>query len=242
MDPLSDAKIVDSWHQNAVPWTTAVRERQIESRRLVTDQAIIDAVLSRHPGSVIDIGCGEGWLVRALGARAIRALGVDVVPALIQQAQRAGGGEFRIASYEQIAAAGLDIRADVVVCNFALLGEQSVEDLVAAVPALLNPAGSFIVQTLHPVSACGEQPYRDGWRQGSWAGFSTAFSDPAPWYFRTLESWQALFARCGLQLQETRAPHHPETQKPVSVIFIATPADGPVRESIPPVRRAGPTL
>ena len=68
MDPLSDEKIVESWHTNATPWTSAVREQRIESRRLVTDRAIVDAVFSRKPNSVLDLGCGEGWLVRALSA------------------------------------------------------------------------------------------------------------------------------------------------------------------------------
>ena len=31
-DPLSDARIVDSWGKNASPWTAAVRENQIASR------------------------------------------------------------------------------------------------------------------------------------------------------------------------------------------------------------------
>ena len=44
VDPLSDAKIIDSWHKNAAPWTAAVRDNQIESRRLVTNQAIVDAI------------------------------------------------------------------------------------------------------------------------------------------------------------------------------------------------------
>jgi len=55
VDPLSDAKIVDSWHKNAAPWTAAVRESQIESRKLVTDRAIVDAVLSRSPATALDI-------------------------------------------------------------------------------------------------------------------------------------------------------------------------------------------
>jgi 2-polyprenyl-3-methyl-5-hydroxy-6-metoxy-1,4-benzoquinol methylase len=221
MDPFSDAKIIDSWHKNAAPWTAAVREKQIESRRLVTDQAIIDAILSRTPDSVLDIGCGEGWLARALAAHAIPVLGVDVVPELIRQAQSAGGGEFRVVSYQQISAGNLDTVADAVVCNFALLGKESVEDLFAAVPSLLNPHGTFIVQTLHPVAACGDSPYRDGWRAGSWRGFNSTFTDPAPWYFRTLESWKTLFADSGLRLLEIREPLHPQTQKPLSVIFIA---------------------
>src|ERR1700674_1682806 len=70
-DPLSDARIVDSWRKNASPWTTAVRENQIASRALVTNKAIIDAVLSRSPRTVLDIGCGEGWLVRSLSEHGI---------------------------------------------------------------------------------------------------------------------------------------------------------------------------
>ena len=64
---------------------------------------------SAAPSTVLDIGCGEGWLVRALAERGIRAIGVDVVPSLIERATQAGGGEFRVASYEMIAAGALDL-------------------------------------------------------------------------------------------------------------------------------------
>ena len=221
MKLLSDAKVVDSWGKNASPWITAVREGQIETRELVTNRAIVDAILSRSPQSVLDIGCGEGWLARELVAMGIHVVGVDVVPGLIEQAQGAGGGDFLVASYEEIAAGQLRVWVDTAVCNFALLGKESVEGLFQAAPALLNPPGSFIVQTLHPVVACGDASYQDGWREGSWAGFSSDFTDPAPWYFRTLESWITLFTASGFRLLEMREPLYPKTQKPVSVIFIA---------------------
>ncbi|MBA3466016.1 MAG: class I SAM-dependent methyltransferase, partial [Gemmatimonadaceae bacterium] len=86
---------------------------------------------------------------------------------------------------------------------------------------LLDRGGAFIVQTLHPVVAGGDLPYEDGWREGSWTGFSTEFTDPAPWYFRTLESWIRLFREGGLRVMELREPVHPVTRKPASVIFIA---------------------
>ncbi|HVA54713.1 MAG TPA: class I SAM-dependent methyltransferase [Gammaproteobacteria bacterium] len=232
METFSDAKIIDSWLKNALPWTYAVREGQIESRQLVTNQAIIDAVLSRTPQSVLDIGCGEGWLARELTSHSIRVEGADAVGHLINQAKSAGGDDFHVISYEEITAGKLQTSADVVVCNFALLGKESVEGLFGTVPALMKARGSFIVQTLHPVTACGDLPYRDGWREGSWYGFSGDFTDPAPWYFRTLESWITLFVRNGFGLLEIREPCHPKTQKPASVIFIAearvTPAGNPI--------------
>ncbi|MHB8405298.1 MAG: class I SAM-dependent methyltransferase [Gammaproteobacteria bacterium] len=224
IDLFSEARIVESWGKNALPWTVAVREKQIESRRQITDQAIVDAILNRSPSSVLDIGCGEGWLVRELAAGNTQVVGVDVVPALIDAAQHAGGGDFRAMSYEEIAAGNLRVSVDVVVCNFSLLGKESVEGVFRVTPSLLDSHGSFIVQTLHPVIACGDLPYRDGWREGSWAGFSADFSEPAPWYFRTLESWIKLFVDSGLRLREVREPLHPKTQKPASIIFIGEAA------------------
>ena len=221
-DPLSDAKIIDSWNKNAAPWTTAVRSGQIESRQLITNQAIVDAVLAQSPRSVLDIGCGEGWLARVLEAYGAHVTGIDAVPSLIEEAKRAGPGDFRILSYDQLAAGELRTAFDVVVCNFSLLGKESVEGVVRAIPSLLTAGGSFVLQTLHPVLACGDHPYRDGWREGSWQGFSQDFTDPAPWYFRTLESWVTLFADSGLQLRTIREPIHPGTQRPASVIFVAT--------------------
>jgi len=177
-----DTEIIDSWNKNAAPWVTAVRDGEIESRLLVTNRAIVEAVRSRAPASGIDIGCGEGWLVRALDG--IAMTGVDVVPGLVDAARAAGGGIFR------------------------------------AAPTFLRPGGALIVQTMHPVVACGDAPYRDGWRTGSWAGFNAGFTDPPPWYFRTLGSWVRLYADHGLQLQELREPVHPKTGKPASLILI----------------------
>jgi 2-polyprenyl-3-methyl-5-hydroxy-6-metoxy-1,4-benzoquinol methylase len=220
-DPLGDAHIVKSWLKNATPWTTAVRENAIASRTLVTNQAIIDAVLSRSPRTILDIGCGEGWLSRRLAANGIRAIGVDVVPSLIEQARAAGGGDFRVASYEEIAAGKLDVRVDAAVANFSLIGKESVEGIVLRSPELIGDGGSLVIQTLHPVVASGDEPYVDGWRKGSWTGFSKDFCDPAPWYFRTIESWVKLIVDARLKLVEMREPIHPETRKPASLILIA---------------------
>lgn len=219
-DGGSEARILAAWMANAQAWEHAVRGGVIESRTLVTDRAIVDAVLSRKPRKVIDLGCGEGWLARTLAAAGIDVVGVDVVPSLVEAAQAHGGGTFRVMSYEDVAAGALHERADLVVCNFSLLGHASVDGLLAAVPGLLEPGGALLVQTLHPASA-GVEPYRDGWREGSWAGCGDGFGQPAPWYFRTLEGWLASFRGAGLRLIDLKEPLHPHTGRPASVIFLA---------------------
>jgi 2-polyprenyl-3-methyl-5-hydroxy-6-metoxy-1,4-benzoquinol methylase len=224
--PLSDEKIVDSWRKNAEPWAAAIKKEEIQSRILVTNDAILESVLSLRPKSVLDLGCGEGWLAHRLATQGISVLGTDVVPELITKAfEVQSGANFKVISYEEIAKGDLVEKFDLVVSNFALLGERSVTDLFKIIPSLLNPKGLFVVQTIHPVAGSGELPYIDGWRKGSWAGFSSEFTDPAPWYFRTLESWVRLFTLHGFSLKEIREPVNPLTQKVASVIFIGEKID-----------------
>ncbi|MCC1496957.1 bifunctional 2-polyprenyl-6-hydroxyphenol methylase/3-demethylubiquinol 3-O-methyltransferase UbiG [Alcanivorax sp. 1008] len=218
-----EQQILHSWEVNAAPWTQVVRNQEIASRKLVTDAAIIEAIKIRCPATVLDIGCGEGWLARRLADQGMQVTGVDAIPALIGTARAAGGADYYQLSYQQLVAGELRQRFDVLVCNFSLLGETSVENLLAGLPAMLSPGGSLLIQTLHPTSACGDQPYQDGWREGSWQGFSDAFSRPAPWYFRTLEGWLALFAHTGWQCEQQIEPAY-QDGRIASVIFVLAPS------------------
>ena len=211
--------------KNVQAWVTAVGENEIESRVLVTNQSIVNVILKQAPKTVLDIGCGEGWLSRELGKSGINTLGIDIVPELITHAKKKGTGRFRILSYEQVSAESVGEKFDVIVCNFSLLGKESVLHVFKQVPHLLNESGFFIIQTIHPLIASSgnkvsNNDNKDGWRQGSWTGFNQDFCDPAPWYYRTLESWKALFIDNGFKLSEILEPRYPITKKTVSIIFI----------------------
>lgn len=221
-DRHREAAILASWQTNAEPWISAVREAQIESRRLVTDQAMLAAIVARRPRSMLDLGCGEGWLCRALQGRGIHTWGVDATADLVTAARAADpGGDYQCLDYAGLIAATPGRKVDLVACNFSLFGAQDLEALLAALPALLERPGHLLVQTLHPHVACGDAPYADGWREGSWAGFDAAFRDPAPWYFRTLESWVALLGACGYRLEAVQEPLHPLTGRPASLLLAA---------------------
>jgi len=220
MKEFNDQKIVESWRSNVKPWVTAIRNNEIESRWLVTNKAIVDAIVGENINSVLDLGCGEGWLVRELDKFGISVLGVDVVSKFIDVARQQGGGRFKTLSYEKLSYSEFEETFDLVVCNFSLLGNESVTDLFKAIPLLLNHGGCFIVQTIHPEVACGSSNYKDGWREGSWVGFSNNFSDPPPWYFRTIETWKKLFLNNGFTIKEIVEPLNPKTNVAASIIII----------------------
>jgi 2-polyprenyl-3-methyl-5-hydroxy-6-metoxy-1,4-benzoquinol methylase len=231
IDPR-EQEIIRSWYSNAAPWSHAIRTASIASRRLVTNRAILDAVSSVSPSRVLDIGCGEGWLSLALTGQGMSVTGIDVVPELIAQAASQAisqaeaspsspRAQFLVQDYSSIASRQWSAGPfDAAVCNFSLLGADSVETLIGALPFYLEKHGRLIIQTLHPVAACGDLPYEDGWRKGSWLGFSSDFRDPAPWYFRTTESWQAMLQRCGFEILECREPTAAGAVTPASIIWI----------------------
>ena len=228
MNSSSDARerqIIRSWHANAGPWTHAIESGSIASRKRVTNAAIIDVVSMLHPRSLLDVGCGEGWLTRALSPPVPHVCGIDAVPELVAEAARRGRGDFRVHSFADLSNGRVECGPfDAAVCNFSLLGEKSVDSLIPGLLGYLNPSGRLIIQTLHPVAACGDLPYRDGWREGSWSGFSAGFSDPAPWYFRTLQTWLGLPRRCGFELLDCLEPTAPGAPAPASIILICKPS------------------
>lgn len=223
-DEEREAALVWSWMANADAWTRAVREGRIESRRAATDAAIVRAVLERSPERVLDLGCGEGWLMRELAERGIESVGLDASMELVVAAEETGGGRYRCVSYDEVV--DDPTRAggpyDVIVCNFSLLGADLVP-LLGALRENLEFGGALVIQTVHPWTAAGGEAYADGWRTETFDAFGGEFPEPMPWFFRTLQSWMDALADAGFQLARLREPPHPETGKPASLVLVAEP-------------------
>jgi 2-polyprenyl-3-methyl-5-hydroxy-6-metoxy-1,4-benzoquinol methylase len=227
---FNDKQVLMSWAANADAWTNAIMNQEIESRRLVTNQAIVDAITCYNPSSILDMGCGEGWLVRELANRGVAAIGLDATPELITNAKILGG-QFHVVSYEDICLGNFQYpcvdamlrkeRFSTIAFNFSLVGKESVEGVIEATKRYLSTSGNIFIQTVHPLIATGELPYQDGWRLETWDGFGSGFAEVSPWYFRTLGSWVNLLVLSGFNILECREPINPNTQKPASLILIA---------------------
>jgi 2-polyprenyl-3-methyl-5-hydroxy-6-metoxy-1,4-benzoquinol methylase len=216
-----EENILSSWHANAANWIDLIAQNGIESRKLATNKAIIDAVLSVTPSTVLDIGCGEGWLAAVLAGNDIHVTGADAIPALIENARQKVPGHFLVATYEDIASGRAAIKGpfDAAVINFALIGKESTENLLAALPGYLSRNGTLFIQTLHPYHRKALNDYTTGWKTGSWDGLGPQFTQPYEWYFRTLEDWTQLLKDSGFGNVVRKEIAHPATGLPLSVIF-----------------------
>ena len=214
-------QILESWKANAGNWIASIDNGELESRTLVTNNAIVDTVCSYDCTTILDIGCGEGWLTRALRKKGKQSFGVDAIAALVENAVAKDGSFYETVSYRELA----EVKklqqplSDAAVINFALIDKEQTEALIQAIPGYLVPKGLLFIQTLHPLTVAGTGEYTSGWKEGSWNGMKRNFEQPYPWWFRTLEDWMNLFA-ANYQLIAIKEPVHPETKKPMSVIFV----------------------
>ncbi len=217
MEPQDDA-LADSWRDNAAAWTRAVRDGLIPSRRAGTDAAIIAAVLAQQPCRVLDAGCGEGWLVRALAAHGVDAEGFDAQPALIDAARSAStsASRFFVADLLAFPPHQAVEPYDVIVLNFALFA-QDLASILSALARSLTSSGALVIQTLHPLN---DPDYGDGWRTETFSTMPGAGRwSPMPWYFHTLESWFAATSRAGLVVAGLNEPRDPESGRLLSLIL-----------------------
>ncbi len=230
VDAERSRQLEASWVTNADAWTCAVQAGAILSRRAGTDAAILAAIERLPPGRVLDVGCGEGWLSRAMASAGRAVTGIDASAPLIETARAANARldpaqrpRFSVCTYaelpDQLDELGAPFTA--AICNFALLDA----DLGAPLQALhraLAPAGTLIIQTVHPFAALANGPYEDGWREEDFASFATPFPATMPWYFRTVGSWLRSVLDAGFTLQRVDEPSAESHPLPLSLLITAT--------------------
>jgi 2-polyprenyl-3-methyl-5-hydroxy-6-metoxy-1,4-benzoquinol methylase len=107
-------------------------------------------------GSVIDIGCGSGQLVRCLIADGYQAAGIDVSPEQVAIAHAAGLGTVRHGDYRELLREHQGELAAVTATD--LLEHLTKPEVLAtfdAVAAALRPGGRFVARVPNAVSPFG---------------------------------------------------------------------------------------
>jgi 2-polyprenyl-3-methyl-5-hydroxy-6-metoxy-1,4-benzoquinol methylase len=204
------------WEKNASQWNEVMNAGTFKNR-ILTNAALLNKIKSCNIKSVLDVGCGEGWLAANLNLPQVSYLGLDGSNSLVKMAQKKHKAQFKKVSYAQILNGDWvpDQLFEDIVFNFSLL-EQNTTDLLICLSKFLTPSGFLLIQTLHPCFTLNE--YRDGCNKEDFKSSPIEFFGEMPWFGRTLGSWVQVFQSSGLTLKEIDEPL--SEKKPVSLIFV----------------------
>ncbi|MCS6968982.1 MAG: methyltransferase domain-containing protein [Cytophagales bacterium] len=215
--------VTPSWKVNAAGWIRAIEQSELANRELVTSRAILEAIQQLNPSTLLDMGCGEGWLVRILRSQGVAADGLDRTLEYIHCATAKDCTEhYFLLSYEEVLAGRLNKRSyDAIVFNFSLLEKELTEKLLAYLPSLLNHKGHLLIQTLHPFRWNFNQPYQSHWESQFDETLPALLRITPPWYARTISDWIHLVLNSGFQLVRIEEPLCLVTQQPISLLLVA---------------------
>ncbi|MDI5903855.1 methyltransferase domain-containing protein, partial [Streptomyces sp. 12257] len=129
-------------------------------------------VLRRCEGAVLDVGCGPGRLVAALGARGRRVLGIDVSEAAVARTVALGGQALRRSVFESVPGESRWGTALLIDGNVGISGDP--QALLDRMAQLLAPGGLLIAETV-------TDPDVDERVQVRVADARGATGDPFPW-------------------------------------------------------------
>ncbi|MFD8595271.1 class I SAM-dependent methyltransferase [Kitasatospora sp. NPDC059646] len=153
--------MTDSWDSIA-DWYAALL-RDGSAMHVFNRDVLLGQLPARLDGQrVLDLGCGEGIIARAVAARGATVLGIDPSPAMIEHARARGGGAVYAVDDGCALRTVADGSVDLVTAGLSLNNVPDLDAALAAVRRVLVPHGSLVLTIPHP---CFEAPHAS-WTTG----------------------------------------------------------------------------
>jgi SAM-dependent methyltransferase len=125
------------------------RRRRLRVERFLGAASPADeAVLARATGPVLDVGCGPGRMLAALGRRGVPALGVDISPAAVELARASGGRALCRSVFAPLPGEGAWSTVLLLDGNVGIGGAPA--RVLRRAAELLAPGGRVLVETGPP--------------------------------------------------------------------------------------------
>ncbi|MCA9427413.1 MAG: methyltransferase domain-containing protein [Candidatus Omnitrophica bacterium] len=205
------------WNSAAADWDIQVGEEGDFNRILNSDPVLWDLVGEVEGRTVLDAGCGTGYLTRKLQARGAKAIGVDFSERMIDVARSKGTDiDFRVDSCSELITVR-DETIDLIVSNYVLMDVPDLIGTVRAFNRVLKLDGLAVLVFSHPcfpqgrseVSADGVRyrwdfPYFQHRKcvDPPWGHFTSDFI----WFHRPLSDYWKAFVESGFEVVAFEEP------------------------------------
>ena len=151
-----------------------------------------DTAIERAVGPVLDVGCGPGRLLAALGRRGVAALGVDASPVAVALARARGGDAVCRSVFAALPDEGAWATVLLLDGNIGIGGAP--DRILRRAAQLLAPCGSVLVELGPPGLASGSARVRLEW--------GAVVSDWFRWGVLGADAVDAVAAAAGLAVAE----------------------------------------
>ena len=219
---MNDPDAIALWNANAEDWHVQVGHEGDLNRRLNSDPVLWSFLGDVSGLTVLDAGCGTGYLSRKLAERGARVVAVDAAERMIEIARRETPAALDI-SYRVASCADLDGVADGsidrIVSNYVLMDIPDLDGAVDAFHRVLRPGGIAVAVFSHPCFPLSEMN-----EIGSSGGFAVRwtapyfearrvedppwnhFAHPFIWNHRPLRQYWRAFRNAGFAVDDFEEP------------------------------------
>ncbi|MBA2247084.1 MAG: class I SAM-dependent methyltransferase [Chloroflexia bacterium] len=154
--------------------------------------------------TVLDAGCGQGYLSRMLAARGARVTGIDLSPRLIAKARKRdteGVIDYRLADLSQ-PLPKLERHFDLIGSFLVLNDVRDYRGFAATLASLAKPGARIVLGFNNPYSSVVREHITDYFAEGAMGTYFGLWEQGirARYYHRTLEQYLDAFFDAGLRL------------------------------------------
>ncbi len=181
-------------------WAESGRSEHLEREHSKTVLKFLGGIRFRDSFSFLDVGCGNGWVVRRVAQMGScrRAVGIDKSQGMIKKAvsrRQSGKESYRATDVESVRSG----RFDYVFSMETIYYAASVEAAVRKIYRLLKPGGVFF---------CGTDFYSDNRATNRWAG-----TCPVKVHLLSRSEWRSLFEDAGFETRTTQVKDEDERRR-----------------------------
>lgn len=207
------------WNRVADDWDRQVGDDGDSNRILNSDPVLWQFAGDVSDATILDAGCGTGYLSRKLHECGARVIGIDFSEEMIRIARsKAPHIDFRIDSCSTLRTVA-DRSIDIVISNYVLMDTPDLTKTVKAFSRVLKPGGHGVLVFSHPcfpqepttaTESDGDVIYR--WHfpyfqqqkciDPPWGHFTSEFI----WFHRPLSDYWKAFLEAGFEVVDFEEP------------------------------------
>lgn len=191
---ISEKKTAEAWDALAEKWVERYSEQGDLNREHVIDPAMLRMLGPVNHLSVLDAGCGCGYLSRLLAKKGAKVVGVDISKKLIKiakqkESEKPLGVKHYVCSLSNLEMLQ-DETFDIAVSNLVLMDVTDLNKAMKELHRVLKKNGKLVFSIMHP---CFSSPPIHGWfreprdsqREEDWLHWKVD-----RYFERGMETWQ----------------------------------------------------